>query len=140
MDFALLARAGRAALEGKRAGAASAPQPHMRLVPSDGQITLRDFLVRKTIERAGQFIDQEFSLNFEVRIFHGGGVPGRGLEPLRIAPPDPKSGASANFATLAFCGRPTLAQFAVNVSLGEAGAAEEIRGRDSPEADRPPNS
>ena len=27
------------------------------------------------------------------------GVPGRGLEPLRIAPPDPKSGASANFAT-----------------------------------------
>ena len=26
-------------------------------------------------------------------------VPGRGLEPLRIAPPDPKSGASANFAT-----------------------------------------
>jgi hypothetical protein len=29
-------------------------------------------------------------------------LPGRGLEPLRIAPPDPKSGASANFATLAF--------------------------------------
>jgi hypothetical protein len=29
------------------------------------------------------------------------GLPGRGLEPLRIAPPDPKSGASANFATLA---------------------------------------
>jgi len=29
-------------------------------------------------------------------------VPGRGLEPLRISPPDPKSGASANFATLAF--------------------------------------
>ena len=28
-------------------------------------------------------------------------LPGRGLEPLRIAPPDPKSGASANFATLA---------------------------------------
>jgi hypothetical protein len=28
-------------------------------------------------------------------------VPGRGLEPLRISPPDPKSGASANFATLA---------------------------------------
>ena len=26
-------------------------------------------------------------------------MPGRGLEPLRIAPPDPKSGASANFAT-----------------------------------------
>ena len=25
-------------------------------------------------------------------------VPGRGLEPLRISPPDPKSGASANFA------------------------------------------
>ena len=31
----------------------------------------------------------------------GCAVPGRGLEPLRIAPPDPKSGASANFATLA---------------------------------------
>jgi hypothetical protein len=31
-----------------------------------------------------------------------GKVPGRGLEPLRIAPPDPKSGASANFATPAF--------------------------------------
>ena len=30
-----------------------------------------------------------------------GTMPGRGLEPLRIAPPDPKSGASANFATLA---------------------------------------
>jgi hypothetical protein len=26
-------------------------------------------------------------------------LPERGLEPLRIAPPDPKSGASANFAT-----------------------------------------
>ena len=34
-------------------------------------------------------------------------VPGRGLEPLRIAPPDPKSGASANFATLARSGRLT---------------------------------
>jgi hypothetical protein len=31
----------------------------------------------------------------------GCAVPGRGLEPLRISPPDPKSGASANFATLA---------------------------------------
>ena len=30
-------------------------------------------------------------------------MPGRGLEPLRIAPPDPKSGASANFATPALC-------------------------------------
>ena len=28
-------------------------------------------------------------------------MPGRGLEPLRISPPDPKSGASANSATLA---------------------------------------
>jgi hypothetical protein len=28
-------------------------------------------------------------------------LPRRGLEPLRIAPPDPKSGASANFATSA---------------------------------------
>src|SRR5207237_1205171 len=30
-------------------------------------------------------------------------VPGRGLEPLRISPPDPKSGASANSATLTNC-------------------------------------
>ena len=28
-------------------------------------------------------------------------LPERGLEPLRISPPDPKSGASANSATLA---------------------------------------
>ena len=28
-------------------------------------------------------------------------MPGRGLRTLRISPPDPKSGASANFATLA---------------------------------------
>ena len=32
---------------------------------------------------------------------HRHSMPGRGLEPLRISPPDPKSGASANFATLA---------------------------------------
>src|SRR6476661_8850243 len=30
-------------------------------------------------------------------------MPGRGLEPLRISPPDPKSGASANSATPANC-------------------------------------
>jgi hypothetical protein len=34
-------------------------------------------------------------------VCYRGEVPGRGLEPLRISPPDPKSGASANFATLA---------------------------------------
>ena len=39
-----------------------------------------------------------FSLNIAARHEE---MPGRGLEPLRIAPPDPKSGASANFATLA---------------------------------------
>ena len=33
----------------------------------------------------------------------GCAVPGRGLEPLRISPPDPKSGASANSATPANC-------------------------------------
>ena len=37
-------------------------------------------------------------------------VPRRGLEPLRIAPPDPKSGASANFATSALGGH-SLPQF-----------------------------
>ena len=75
------------------------PQAHVCPVPADGEIALCDFLVRKAPECAGQSINQEFSLDFEVRIFHEGGVPGRGLEPLRIAPPDPKSGASANFAT-----------------------------------------
>ena len=38
-------------------------------------------------------------------------VPGRGLEPLRIAPPDPKSGASANFATPADSQIVTLKRF-----------------------------
>src|SRR5689334_8231910 len=37
-------------------------------------------------------------------------MPGRGLEPLRISPPDPKSGASANFATLAEIPATVLAQ------------------------------
>ena len=32
-------------------------------------------------------------------------VPGRGLEPLLLAEPDPKSGASANFATPAGAAR-----------------------------------
>ena len=32
---------------------------------------------------------------------HYDALPGRGLEPLILAEPDPKSGASANFATLA---------------------------------------
>jgi hypothetical protein len=39
----------------------------------------------------------------------GCAMPGRGLEPLRISPPDPKSGASANSATPANCDAPTLA-------------------------------
>ncbi len=49
-------------------------------------------------------------------------LPGRGLEPLRISPPDPKSGASANSATPAnrqaheprcvgHCGQITLVSF-----------------------------
>ena len=41
----------------------------------------------------------------------GDRVPGRGLEPLRIAPPDPKSGASANFATPAVSQATLLKQF-----------------------------
>ena len=32
-------------------------------------------------------------------------MPGRGLEPLILAEPDPKSGASANFATPAYLSR-----------------------------------
>ena len=42
-------------------------------------------------------------------------MPGRGLEPLRISPPDPKSGASANFATLAEISAIDLAQILVHV-------------------------
>ena len=37
-------------------------------------------------------------------------MPGRGLEPLWISPPDPKSGASADFATLARFSAIDLAQ------------------------------
>src|SRR5438477_9875983 len=44
-------------------------------------------------------------------------MPGRGLEPLRIAPPDPKSGASANFATLANCDAPKVALLAASGKL-----------------------
>ena len=33
------------------------------------------------------------------QLFILGKLPGRGHEPLRISPPDPKSGASANSAT-----------------------------------------
>ena len=40
-------------------------------------------------------------------------MPGRGLEPLRISPPDPKSGASANFATLAIRFRSVNSQLAI---------------------------
>src|SRR5436190_12544967 len=36
---------------------------------------------------------------FLPQLFILGKLPGRGLEPLRISPPDPKSGASANSAT-----------------------------------------
>jgi hypothetical protein len=46
------------------------------------------------------------SHNFHSKV--AGILPGRGLEPLRIAPPDPKSGASANFATLASLNLRTL--------------------------------
>jgi hypothetical protein len=41
------------------------------------------------------------SWTLSIRVCFRSSVPGRGLEPLRISPPDPKSGASANFATLA---------------------------------------
>jgi hypothetical protein len=37
--------------------------------------------------------------SFYATVVHAAAVPGRGLEPLWISPPDPKSGASANFAT-----------------------------------------
>jgi hypothetical protein len=73
----------------------------MRLVSADREIPLRDLIVPIAPETARQSVDQKFLPNFEVRMFHERDLPGRGLEPLRIAPPDPKSGASANFATLA---------------------------------------
>jgi hypothetical protein len=44
-------------------------------------------------------------------------LPRRGLEPLRIAPPDPKSGASANFATSARRS-PSLPQIGKMPTLG----------------------
>src|SRR5213596_3208266 len=50
-------------------------------------------------------------------------MPGRGLEPLRISPPDPKSGASANFATLAIRFR------SVNFQLAIANDGGHHRGR-----------
>jgi hypothetical protein len=46
-------------------------------------------------------------------------LPRRGLEPLRIAPPDPKSGASANFATSARRS-PSLPQIGKMPTLGDA--------------------
>ena len=45
-------------------------------------------------------------------------MPGRGLEPLRISPPDPKSGASANFATLATRFRIVNFRFAIANEAG----------------------
>ena len=45
-------------------------------------------------------------------------MPGRGLEPLRISPPDPKSGASANFATLAIT--PQIADFRFQIEFQQA--------------------
>ena len=46
-----------------------------------------------------------------LRVAASAEVPGRGLEPLRIAPPDPKSGASANFATPAYSETTVLKRF-----------------------------
>src|SRR5215471_1550678 len=45
------------------------------------------------------------------------GVPGRGLEPLRISPPDPKSGAYTNFATPANCDTSNVAVLAASGKL-----------------------
>jgi hypothetical protein len=46
-------------------------------------------------EKSSTFACMSLPLRFEV--LTPAGVPGRGLEPLRISPPDPKSGASAKF-------------------------------------------
>ena len=48
-------------------------------------------------------------------------VPGRGLEPLRISPPDPKSGASANSATPADISGNYLAQI-----LAQAAPSQQV--------------
>ena len=45
---------------------------------------------------------QDINLMLSQKCMHCNDLPRRGLEPLRIAPPDPKSGASANFATSAW--------------------------------------
>ena len=51
-------------------------------------------------------------------------MPGRGLEPLRISPPDPKSDASANFATLAI--RFPIVNFRLAIA-NDAGTAKNSR-------------
>src|SRR5436305_12995843 len=45
-------------------------------------------------------------------------MPGRGLERLRISPPDPKSGAAANFATLAIT--PQIADSRLHIAFQQA--------------------
>ena len=73
MDFALFPRARRATLEGECADATSPPQADMRLAIAS-EVTLRNLLVRVAREVAWQLVDEEFSLDFEVRIFHVGGA------------------------------------------------------------------
>ena len=52
---------------------------------------------RTVIERIARTAELSFAASDT-----GGELPGRGLEPLILSEPDPKSGASANFATPAY--------------------------------------
>ena len=74
-----------------------APTTPLHMFPSQSLSTASRIIRCRTAKEERYFV-RIFCLS-EVCCFVK--VPGRGLEPLRIAPPDPKSGASANFATLA---------------------------------------
>ena len=74
-----------------------APTTPLHMFPSQSLSTASRIIRCRTAKEERYFV-RIFCLS-EVCCFVK--VPGRGLEPLRISPPDPKSGASANFATLA---------------------------------------
>ena len=77
--------------------ALQAPTTPLHMFPSQSLSTASRIIRCRTAKEERYFV-RIFCLS-EVCCFVK--VPGRGLEPLRISPPDPKSGASANFATLA---------------------------------------
>ncbi len=66
-------------------------------------------LLKKKVTKTGRKSFNRYTKNLDsfmeglfIASFQIGGVLGEGLEPTLLAEPDPKSGASANFATRAF--------------------------------------